>query len=266
MQHHLDSTFRRAALLCGAALLLLAVLVALPLAADKTAAPSEPSVIHVATPDGGVDAFVAWPAGKSSVPAVIVVHEWWGLNDQIREVARRLARQGYLAVVPDLYHGKVANTPEEAHELVRGLEDTRVFAEMDSVARWIRLQKRSEDTALGVMGFCVGGGITLRYALHNPSLAAAVMFYGPPETDPAKLATLKAPLLGHFGATDQGITPDRVDAFREALKKSGKTASIYIYPGAGHAFMHDGAPSYHPDAARVAWARTLSFMQEHLKE
>jgi carboxymethylenebutenolidase len=266
MPYRFDSVRRFAVMISGVALLLVAVLFAFSLAADKTAPPADPSVLHVASPDGGVDAFVAWPTGKGNVPAVIVVHEWWGLNDQIREVARRLARQGYLAVVPDLYHGKVATTPEEAHELVRGLEDTRVFADMDSVANWMRAQPRCKGAPLGVLGFCVGGGISLRYAMHNPSLAAAVMFYGPPETDPAKLATLNAPLLGHFGATDQGITTDRVDAFRAALKKSGKTATIYSYPGAGHAFMHDGAPSYHPDAARVAWARTLAFMQEHLKE
>jgi carboxymethylenebutenolidase len=235
-------------------------------APDASSAASGASTVHLTTPDGGTDAFIARPSGSGPAPAVIMVHEWWGLNDQIKDMARRMAQQGYLTIVPDLYHGKVATTPEEAHELMRGLEDTRVFSEMDAAAAWLHADKRGENAKVAVMGFCVGGGISLRYALRTPTLAAAVMFYGPPETDPAKLAGLQAPLQGHFGAEDQGITPDRIDAFRDALKKAGKSAELYEYPGAGHAFMHDGAASYRADAAKIAWARTLSFLQKHLKD
>lgn len=248
---------------------LAAALWAWPLLAQKVsmtaAAPSVPDTVHLTTPDGGTSAFIAKPPGSGPVPGVIVVFEWWGMNDQIRDIARRMAQQGYYTIVPDFYHGKVATTPDEAHELVRGLEDTRVFSEMDAAADWLHGQKRCENARIAVMGFCVGGGITLRYALRTPSLSAAVMYYGAPETDPDKLASLKAPLQGHFGADDQGITPDRVGAFRDALKKAGKDADIYVYSGAGHAFMHDGAPSYRADAAKIAWARTLSFLQKHLK-
>ena len=247
----------------------LAAVWAWPLLAEKVAPSSATadaaSTVHLTTADGGTGAYIAQPSGSGPVPAVIMVHEWWGLNDQIREMARKMAQQGYYTIVPDLYHGKVASTPEEAHELMRGLEDSRVFSEMDAAAAWLHAQKRCETSRVAVMGFCVGGGIALRYALRTPTLAAAVMFYGPPETDPEKLATLTAPLQGHFGADDQGITPDRVDAFREALKKAGKPADLYEYPGAGHAFMHDGAASYRADAAKIAWARTLSFLQKHLK-
>lgn len=249
----------------------LAALWSWPLLAQKSAgaaapAASAPSTVHLSTPDGGgTDAFIAAPSGSGPVPAVIMVFEWWGMNDQIRDMARRMAQQGYYTIIPDLYHGKAATTPEEAHELMRGLEDTRVFSELDAAAAWLHAQKRCAGTKLGVMGFCMGGGITLRYALRTPSVSAAVMFYGAPETDPEKLAGLQAALQGHFGAEDQGITPDRVDAFREALKKAGKDAELYVYSGAGHAFMHDGAPSYRADAAKIAWARTLSFLQKHLK-
>jgi carboxymethylenebutenolidase len=247
------------------AMLLVAVF-AWPLLAQKHAEPAKgPAMVTLTTTDGTVDAYVALPPGTGRVPAVIIVHEWWGLGEQIKEVARRMAQQGYIAIVPDLYHGKLATTPEEAHELVRGLEDTRVFEELDAAAAWCRAQPRYTANKTGVMGFCVGGGLTLRYALRTPGLAAAVMFYGPPETDPEKLAALKAPLQGHFGALDQGITTDRVDAFRAALKKSGKVADIYSYAGAGHAFMHEGNPSFQIDAARIAWARTLAFLQRYLK-
>lgn len=250
--------------------LILAAVWTWPLLAQKaassaTSAAAAASMVHLTTSEGETDAFIAKPPGSGPVPAIIIVHEWWGMNDQIRDVARRMAQQGYFAIVPDLYHGKVATTPEEAHELVRGLEDTRVFDEMDAAAAWLHEQKRCENAHLAVMGFCVGGGITLRYALRTPTLAAAVMYYGSPETDSEKLAGLRAPLQGHFGADDQGITSDRVEAFREALKKAGKPADIYVYSGAGHAFMHDGAASYRADAAKIAWARTLSFLQKHLK-
>ena len=247
------------------AALLAALLVAWPAAISTAVESTPPGMVHLPTPDGGVDVYVAWPVGTSKAPVVLIVQEWWGLVDQIKAVAQRMAKEGYVAIVPDLYHGKTAQTPEMAHELVRGLEDTRVFAELDAAAAWARSQSRSQNQRLGVMGFCVGGGITLRYALHNPGVSAAVMFYGPPETDPAKLASLKAPLQGHFGATDQGIPPDRVQVFREALKKAGKPAEIYVYPGAGHAFMHEGLPSYHADAAKLAWPRTLAFLQRHLR-
>jgi carboxymethylenebutenolidase len=233
-------------------------------AASKTMTPDH-ATVHLQTADGGTDAFVAMPAGEAPAPAVIVIHEYWGLNPQIEDVARQLARQGYVAIVPDLYHGKVAETPEDAHELMRGLEDTRVFSELDAARAWLTSQPRTAKSRVGIMGFCMGGGISLRYGLRTPSLAAVVMFYGPPETDPEKLATLRAPLMGHFGAEDQGITPERVSAFRAALAKAGKPAQVFEYSGAGHAFMHEGQPSYRADAARVAWARTLAFLQKHLK-
>lgn len=233
-------------------------------AASKATNPDY-TTVQLKTPEGGTDAFVAMPAGEGPAPAVIVVHEWWGLSAQIQDVARQLARQGYVAIVPDLYHGKVADGPEDAHELMRGLEDTRVFSELDAARAWLASQPRTAKSKAGITGFCMGGGISLRYALRTPALAAVVMFYGPPETDPEKLATLRAPLMGHFGAEDQGIAIERVNAFRSALAKAGKSAQIFEYSGAGHAFMHEGRPSYRADAARVAWARTLAFLQKNLK-
>ena len=230
------------------------------------AAAGDTSRVHLGPADAGTGAFVAWPPGRSAAPAVIVVHEWWGLNAQIRDVARRFARQGYLAIVPDLYHGPVASDPEKAHELSRGVEPEIALADLEGAVRWIRSQPRTAKARIGVIGFCMGGEYSLKLALASREIAAAVMFYGRPETDPAKLATLEAPLQAHFGVADQGIPMARVEEFRAALDGTGKTAEIYTYPGAGHAFMHEGRPSYHPDAARQAWARTLAFYQRHLKE
>ena len=234
-------------------------------AAPARSAAPETSFVQVGSGEHTAGAFVAWPAGEKPAPAIIVVHEWWGLNDQIREVARRLSSQGYLAIAPDLYHGKVASDPMKPHELMRGLEKPEALETLEAAAAWARAQPRSAKSRIGVIGFCMGGGLAQDLALQDPRVAAAVMFYGSPETDPAQLAKLKGVLQAHFGEQDEGIPIKHIDEFRAALQKAGKSADIYVYPGAGHAFMHEGLPSYRPDAARQAWARTLAFFQKHLR-
>jgi carboxymethylenebutenolidase len=221
--------------------------------------------VRVGPAAAGTDAFVAWPAGRGTTPAVVLVHEWWGLNAQIRGVARRLAQEGYVTIVPDLYHGPVAGDAEMAHELSRGLDEERALADLESAVAWLRSQPRVGRGRIAVVGFCMGGRLGQLAALRNPSLAAAVMFYGRPETDPAKLAGLRVPLQGHFGGEDRGIGEDQVSALESGLRKAGRMAEIHTYHGAGHAFMHEGRSSYHADAARQAWARTLQFLQKHLK-
>jgi carboxymethylenebutenolidase len=255
----------------------LALLVATPRAAGATvssgiaaaAAPAAPrsdsSRVHLGPPESGTGAFVAWPASRAAAPAVVVIHEWWGLNGQIRSVARRLAQEGYVAIVPDLYHGKVASDPEYAHELSRGLEEDKAMGDLDAALGWLRTQSRVDRRRIGVVGFCMGGRLSELFALHSPELAAAVMFYGRPESDAGKLAGLKIPLQGHFGREDRGIGADQVEALRSSLARTGKAGDIHVYPGAGHAFMHEGRPSYHADAARQAWARMLQFFQKYLK-
>jgi len=234
-------------------------------ASAPKAAAAETSFVQLGSGDQVAGAFVASPAGRQASPGIVVVHEWWGLNGQIREVAQRLASQGYLAIVPDLYHGKVADDPMKAHELMRGLEEPEAMRTLEAAVAWLRAQPRAAKSRVGVIGFCMGGGLAQNLALADPSVSAAVMFYGGPETDPEKLARLKGALQAHFGADDEGIPVKRVDEFRAAFQKAGKSAEIYVYPGAGHAFMHEGLPSYRPDAARQAWARTLAFLQKHLR-
>lgn len=229
------------------------------------AAASDTLRVHLGPPDAGADAFVALPAGQGHAPGLIVVHEWWGLNAQIREVARRLALQGYVAIVPDLYHGKVAGDAEQAHVLTRGLDRDEALGVLEGALGWLRAQPRTAKARAGVVGFCMGGALAERWALRGGDLAAVVMFYGSPETDPSKLAGLRAPLQGHFGADDDGIPAKKVEELRTGLAKAGKTGEIYGYPGAGHAFLHEGRDSYRPDQARQAWARMLAFLQKHLK-
>ena len=234
-------------------------------AASAQAQAGDTSRVHLGPAEGGTDAFVAWPAGKAAAPGVVVVQEWWGLNTQIREVARRLSREGYVAIVPDLYHGKVATDPEQAHVLMRGLEDATAYQDLENAAGWLRAEARVAKKKIGVMGFCMGGGLAQGLALRSPEISAVVMFYGSPVTDPKALAPLRAPLQGHYGEQDDGIPVAKVEALRSGLKQAGKVGEVFLYAGAGHAFMNDTRPSYHPDAARLAWARTLAFFQKNLK-
>jgi carboxymethylenebutenolidase len=241
--------------------------VTLSFAADRPAsrgAGNDTTLVRIGTGNSQTAAFVALPANPQKAPVVVVVQEWWGLNAQIRDVAQRLARQGYIAIVPDLYHGRLAEDAMQAHELSRSVTDEGSARDLAAATAWVRAQPFAAGK-LGVMGFCLGGGVALQYALRTPDLAAVVMFYGTPETDSDRLAALRAPLQGHFGADDKGIPVDRVEAFRGALQRAKESADIYVYPGAGHAFMHDGLPSYRPDAAKQAWARTLAFLQKNLK-
>ena len=233
-----------------------------PAAAQKGSAGPDTARVELSS---GTTAFVVYPPGRKTGPAVLVVHEWWGLNGQIRGVARKLAQQGYIAIVPDLYHGRVTQDPEQAHVLLRGLEDAAVFADLDAAVAWLRASPRVGKGRVAAIGFCAGGAYTLQYAIARPELAAAIVFYGPPETDAAKLAKLSVPLQGHFGGRDEGIPAARVEALRAGLVKAGKTGEVFTYAGADHAFFNEDRPAYHADAARHAWTRALAFLQKYLK-
>jgi carboxymethylenebutenolidase len=250
------------------ALIAAACLLAAPSLCGAPAVWGTPDTLRVALePHGGATtAFVVLPAGRGTVSAIVVVHEWWGLNAQIRAMARRFGDLGYVVIVPDLYHGKVAGSAEEAHELARGLPEERALTDIQAAVAWLKGHPRVGKNRIGIVGFCMGGRLSQLAALATADLAACVMFYGRPETDPEKLATLRAPLLGHFGAADRGIGHDQVESLQAGLKKAGKTAfEVYEYPGAGHAFMNESGRGYHADAARLAWARTAGFFQKHLK-
>ena len=243
---------------------ILASLTTVLLLATPAAAQRDTVRVRLGSGAGDTEAWVVYPAGKAPGPAVVVVHEWWGLNGQIREVARRLAAQGYVAIVPDLYRGKVTDDPERAHVLRRGLDDARVLADLDAAIAWLRADPRvGPKGRIGIIGFCMGGTHALREAIHRPDLRAAVTFYGAPET--GQVAKLAVPLQAHFGAADEGLPRASVDAFKAALAGAGKKADVYVYASAGHAFLNEERPSYHADAARQAWTRTLAHLQKHLK-
>ena len=211
-----------------------------------------------------VAAYLARPA-RAHAPGVVVVHEWWGLNDQIKGVADRLASAGYLALVPDLYRGTVAADAELAHELMRGLNEDRAVSLIQGAVTELRAIDGDATRPIGTIGFCMGGRLSLATALKGSDIQSAVMFYGSVETTEAAVAPLQVPLLGIFGAEDRGIGVEDVRKFEAALKGAGKQADIVIYPGVGHAFFNENNPGHNAELARDAWKHTLEFFAAHLK-
>ncbi len=198
------------------------------------------------------------------LPALIMIHEWWGLNDNVRAMADRLAAEGYMVLAVDLYSGKTAETPEEARQLMLG-----VVEDPDSARENLRMAWEFLDTAgaprIGSLGWCFGGAWSLNAAqLLGEDLDAAVIYYGQVTDDEEKLAAVSAPLLGLFAADDQGIKVDSVNAFREALDRLRKHNEIHIYPGVGHAFANPTGRNYNADAAEDAWAKTLDFLARYM--
>lgn len=220
-----------------------------------------------ATVDGEpVEGFLArppdWAAGG---PAVLVIHEWWGLNDNVRMMARRLADAGFLALAVDLYGGATADDPERARELMQAVDEERALDNLSQAHAYVAGELQAGR--IGVMGWCFGGGWSLRAGLHMPEqLDAVVIYYGHLVTDPERLRVLEMPILGHFGETDQGIPLDEVRAFEKALTEVGADATIHVYPGAGHAFANPSGRNYEPDAAETSWQRTVEFLDQTLKE
>src|SRR6202451_3536336 len=179
--------------------------------------------------DETVQGVLYTPAGKGPFPALIVIHEWWGLNDWVKDQASKFADQGYETLAIDLYRGKVATTPEMAHEIMRGGPEDRAKRDLHAAFDFLGLQFNVRKDRIGAIGWCMGGGYSLDVALQEPTLAADVVNYGRLATDIDAIKQINAPILGLFGGQDQGITPADVKKFGETLDKLGKKIDIQIY-------------------------------------
>lgn len=227
--------------------------------------------VTYATLDGvAVKGYLARPAAPATadktLPALIVIQEWWGLNDNIRAMARRFAGEGYLVLAVDLYEGKIATTPDEAMAAMQAAmkNPSRLTENLRQAQGY--LEGPGKATKIGVVGWCFGGGWALETALAVPDgIDAAVMYYGRTQSDPKALAALKAPLLGLFGGKDQGIPVDGVRQMEHELVQLGKNATIVVYPEADHAFANPTGSHYLAGPATDAWAKTIAFFGQHLK-
>lgn len=231
--------------------------------------------ITIKAPDGvPVKAYWVQPAGKGPFPTVLVVQEIFGLHEYIRDTCRRLARQGYQAIAPNVFQrqgdpSRVASVPEILATIVSRVPDAQVMRDLDACADWAAANG-GDPARLGITGFCWGGRISWLYAAHNPDLKAAVAWYGrltgtasemTPKHPMDMVSALQAPVLGLYGAKDQGIPVSDMEDMRDDLAKAGKKAEFVIYPDAGHAFHADYRPSYRAEDAADGWRRMLAWLR-----
>jgi len=217
------------------------------------------SMIEFARPDGGKTKGYLATAGQGR-PGVVVIQEWWGLNDQICGVADRFARAGYNALAPDLYKGRLTTEPDEANHLMTGL-DFPAATHQDLRGATQHLKTQSGKVA--VMGFCMGGALTIAAAVHVPEVAAGVCFYGIPPKDFADPARIRVPFQGHFANKDDWCTPAAVNDLEQVLKGAGVKHEIYRYDAA-HAFAYERSAAYDVASAYQAWDRMSAFMKKQI--
>jgi carboxymethylenebutenolidase len=217
--------------------------------------------------DETVHGILYTPEGKGPFPGILVIHEWWGLNDWVKEQASKLADQGYATLAVDLYRGKVATTPELAHEIMRGVPEDRAKRDLHAAFEFLKSQPNVRKDRTAAIGWCMGGGYSLDVALQEPALTADVINYGHLATDPESLKKINAAILGNFGGQDQGIPPADVNKFAQTLKQMDKTVDVKIYPDAGHAFENpNNKGGYRAQDADDAWTRTVNFLATTLKK
>jgi carboxymethylenebutenolidase len=217
--------------------------------------------------DETVQAVLYTPDGKGPFPGIVVIHEWWGLDGWVKEQASKLAGEGYAALAIDLYRGKVATTPDEAHEIMRGVPEDRAARDLHAAFEFLKAQPDVKKDRIGSIGWCMGGGYSLDMALAEPTLAADVINYGHLADDQQSIKKIKAPILGIFGAQDRGIPVEDVKKFGQALKQAGNKVEIVIYPNAGHGFQNPiNKDRYRADDTADAWKHIVDFLASTLKK
>ena len=216
--------------------------------------------------DTTINGYLARPAADGTYPGVIVIHENRGLTDHIRDVARRLAKAGYVALAPDLASraGGTDKVGTQIQGFFANAKPEDLVSDLNAAVTFLSQQNGVKADKYGVVGFCFGGGYTLRLAAANPKIAAAVSYYGPVPDPASQIATTNAAILGQYGANDARVN-GTVPALEQAMKESGKTFEKRVYDGAGHAFNNDTGQNYNQDAAVAAWKETLTWFDKYLK-
>jgi carboxymethylenebutenolidase len=206
--------------------------------------------------------FLATPKEEGQYPGIIMIHEWWGLNDSIKVMAQKLASDGYNVLAVDLYRGKVASTPEQARALAEEIDQEDALLNMRLAAAFLR---ERGSLKIASLGWCFGGGQSLALSLSGEPLDGTVIYYGDLETDSEKLQAIEWPVLGIFGDKDQSIPAATVTAFEDALNQLGVENEVYVYPNVGHAFANPTGDNYAPDETKDAWNKTVQFLNRTLK-
>lgn len=233
--------------------------------------------VQIPTSDGQMPAYRAVPAGNGPFPIVLVIEEIFGVHEYIKDTCRRLAKQGYCAVAPEVYARqgdltKMTDVQQIVREVISKKPDAELLADLDDTAKWAAASSKGDAARLGVTGFCRGGRAVWLYAAHNPTVKAAVAWYGPlggnrtdiqPKTAADVAGEIKAPVLGLYGGADTGIPVADVEKQRDTARAAGKTVEIVIYPDTPHAFHADYRPSYRKQPAEDGWAKMLAWFKTY---
>lgn len=231
-----------------------------------TAAPMTVRNIQFKSGNEMIDGFLAVPDTPGRHPALVVIHEYWGLTDWVKVQTEKLAQAGYVALAVDLYRGKIGITPDQARHLMVTTPKDRAVRDLKAGFAFLAARPDVNPSKIGSIGWCMGGGYSFLLAENEPKLAACVVNYGEPPTTPAAIESIQAPILGNFGADDQVIKPAAVRAFESAAKKDGKSVDIKIFDGAPHAFENEyNITGYRQDQTAQAWSRTFAFLAKTLK-
>lgn len=207
--------------------------------------------------------YLARPTSEGEFPGVVMIHEWWGLNENIKDMAEKLASHGYVVLAVDLYNGNVASTSEEARQLIGSFDSKMGVENMNSAASYLIENYNSEK--LGSIGWCFGGGQSLNLAINNENMDATVIYYGQLVTETEQLSSIEWPVLGIFAELDNGIPPEKVREFETTLNELEISNEIHIYSGVDHAFANPSGDRYAPDESKDAWQKTLQFLNANLK-
>jgi carboxymethylenebutenolidase len=220
-------------------------------------------MVSFVSAEGETPGYLARPSRDGSYPGVVVIQEWCGLVPHIKEVVERFAGEGFVALAPDLYHGQIAEEPDEARKLAMALERDQAVAEIQAAVVYLTTLGDVSPKRIGVVGWCMGGGLALSAATESESIGAAVCFYGRP-LSPADTAILQVPTLGLYASEDHGISMGDVESFERELRQNDVPHEIHVYPEAHHAFFNDTRPVYDVQAATNAWKRTLAWFNRYL--
>ena len=226
--------------------------------------------ISTTTPLPSLESNISTNNNNDTFPAVVMIHEWWGLNENIKNMAESLAKEGYVVLAVDLYNGQVANTTESAQNLVSKVREnpSESINNLQHAVKYLSSLENVNSSKIASLGWCFGGGQSLQLALNTEPrypLAATIIYYGNLVSDQGSLSKIKWPVLGIFGDQDKSIPVDSVKQFEDALNTNGITNEIYIYKGVGHAFANPSGDNYAPQETQDAWQKTVSFLEKYVK-
>ncbi len=209
--------------------------------------------------------YLARPAGDRPAPAVIVIQEWWGVDEHIKDVTRRFAAEGFAALSPDLYRGDVTNEPDRAGKLMMALNMPRAADELVYATRWLRSQPFVSASGMGATGFCMGGGLATTLASNSPEIKAAVPFYGVNPEPIEQVRNIQAKMICIYAEHDEWATQEMAETLRAELREYGKDAEFITYPGTHHAFFNDTGEAFNREARDDSWRRMLTLFREALR-